>query len=81
MPMAHWLTKGDLDGALKDFANAIQLDPRHARAHANRGIVLLLRKQDVEAQKEFDKALELDSSLKSVLEKSVDQISKTRQPR
>jgi hypothetical protein len=39
----------------------------------------LLRKQDVEAQKELDTALTLDSSLKASLQKSVDHIMKNRQ--
>ncbi len=70
--------KGDLDGALADFAKVIELDPRHAKAYANRGMIMLLRRQDTEAQKELDTALRLDSSLKTVLQKSVDQIMKTR---
>jgi Flp pilus assembly protein TadD len=71
--------KGDLDGALADFAKVIELDPRHAKAYANRGMIMLLRRQDTEAQKQLDTAVELDSSLKPALQKSVDQIIKSRQ--
>ena len=49
------------------------------RAHANRGIIMLLRRQDAEAQRDFAKAIEFDSSLKADLEKSIDQIRKARQ--
>jgi Tfp pilus assembly protein PilF len=54
------------------------LNPKNARAHANRGMIMLLRRQDLEAQKEFDAALKIDSSLKTDLEKSIDQIIKAR---
>jgi hypothetical protein len=43
-------------------------------------MIMLLRKQDAEAQRQFATALEIDSSLKLSLEKSIDQIVKTRQP-
>jgi Flp pilus assembly protein TadD len=69
-----------LDGALADLGKSIELNPRNARAHANRGMIMLLRRQDSEAQKEFDAALEIDSSLKTDLEKSIAQIIKTREP-
>ena len=70
--------KGDLDGALADFAKVIELNPRHAKSYANRGMIMLLRRQDAEAQKEFDTALALDSGLKPALQKSIDQILKSR---
>ena len=72
--------RGDLDGALADFAKVIELDPNHAKAYANRGLIMLRRRQDTEAQKQLDKALELDSSLKDALQKSADQIRKIREP-
>ncbi|HBB98602.1 MAG TPA: hypothetical protein DC054_24735 [Blastocatellia bacterium] len=68
-----------MDGALADLGKSIELNPRNARAHANRGMIMLLRRQDIEAQKEFDAALKIDSSLKTDLEKSIDQIIKARQ--
>ena len=71
---------GELDEALADFGRVIEMDPRYAKAYANRGMIMLLRRHDTEAQRDFAKALELDSSLKVVLEKSVDQIVKTRRP-
>ena len=58
---------------------ASTLNPKNARAHANRGMIMLLRRQDVEAQKEFDAALKIDSSLRTDLEKSINQIIKTRE--
>jgi len=71
--------KSDLDGALADLGKSIELNPRNGRAHANRGMIMLLRRQDIEAQKEFDAALKIDSSLRTDLEKSIDQIIKARQ--
>jgi Flp pilus assembly protein TadD len=65
---------------LADFAKVIELDPRHAKAYANRGMIKLLRRQDVDAQKELDRAMELDSSLRPALQKRVDEIMKSRQP-
>ena len=65
---------------LADFGKVIELDPRYAKAYANRGMILLLRRQDTEAKRDFATALELDSSLKAALEKSVDQIVKVRRP-
>ena len=70
--------KGDLDGALADFGKVIESDPRYAKAYANRGMIMLLRRQDAEAQKEFATALALDSGLKPALQKSIDQILKSR---
>ncbi len=69
-----------LDGALADLGKSIELNPSNARAHANRGMIMLLRRQDVAAQKEFDAALKIDSSLRTDLEKSIEQIIKAREP-
>jgi tetratricopeptide (TPR) repeat protein len=71
--------KSDLDGALADYAKTIELNPKNARAYANRGLILLLRRQDAAAQKEFDNALRIDGSLKTDLQKSIDQIIKARE--
>jgi len=70
--------RGDLVGALGDFNQVIEINPRYARAYANRGMIFLVRRQDAQAQKDFATALELDSSLKAGLEKSIEQIRKTR---
>jgi len=43
-------------------------------------MIMLLRRQDVAAQKEFDAALKIDSSLRTDLEKSIEQIIKAREP-
>ena len=61
--------KSDLDQALADYAKTIELNPKNARAYANRGLIMLLRGQDASAKKEFDTALKIDSSLKAELEK------------
>lgn len=33
--------RGDLEGAIEDFNAAINLDPKHVKAHYNRGVVKL----------------------------------------
>jgi Flp pilus assembly protein TadD len=72
--------KGDLDGALADYAKVIELDPRYAKAYANRGMIKLLRRQDADAQTDLDKAFELDDTLRPILQKRIDEIMKARQP-
>ena len=70
--------RGDLDGAISDFAKAIELNPQNAKAYANRGIIMLLQGRDAAAQKEFDTALKIDSSLNSGLQNRINQIVKAR---
>jgi tetratricopeptide (TPR) repeat protein len=71
--------RSDLDGALADLCKSIELNPRNARAYANRGMIMLLRRQDLAAREQFNAALKIDSSLRSDLEKSIDQIIKARE--
>jgi tetratricopeptide (TPR) repeat protein len=54
------LDKGDLEGAVADYNEAIKLNPRSARAHNNRGLALY-RKGDLEgALAGYDSALKID---------------------
>lgn len=54
------LHQGDLDGAIADYTQAIELNPRHANAHVNRGLARL-RKNDLDgAIRDDDRAAELD---------------------
>jgi Flp pilus assembly protein TadD len=70
--------RGDLDGAISDFGKTIELNPQNAKAYANRGIIMLLQGRDALAQKEFDMALKIDSTLNPGLQNRVDQIVKGR---
>ena len=56
--------KKDLDGALADYNKTIELDPKHALAYANRGVVKALQ-QKPGAVADFDKAFSLDPSLRA----------------
>jgi Tfp pilus assembly protein PilF/predicted esterase len=69
---------GNADLALADYTRAIELNPKLARAYANRGIVLLRQGKDVEAQRDFDTAFQLDDKLRSELEAFIRQVRATR---
>jgi Tfp pilus assembly protein PilF len=68
------LARGDVSGALNDYNHAIDANPLLASAYGNRGLVWLIQGKRVEAQKDFQRCLELDSRLKPVLEKRVSEI-------
>ena len=53
------LSKGDLQGAMSDLNTAIRSMPSNAAHYADRGITLILLGKDTEAQKDFDKFLQL----------------------
>lgn len=53
----------DLEQAEKDSQTALRLDPTLSEAHAARGLALSLSKQFAEAEKEFEKAIGLNSDL------------------
>jgi tetratricopeptide (TPR) repeat protein len=59
---------GKYDLALKDFDEAAKLDSRSARIFANRGVLKLRLGRTEEAQIDFQRAVELDPSLKDKLE-------------
>ena len=52
---------GDLEGALQDYARALELTPDNVAAHANRGIVLMERGELEAARGAFDRALALEA--------------------
>ena len=51
--------KGDLDRAIQDHDQAIQLDPKYARAYNNRGNAYAEKGEPARAIQDFDKAIEL----------------------
>ena len=51
--------KKDFEGSIADFVMVIKLDPKSSNAHLGRGLALLSIGKDMEAQKDFDKFLEL----------------------
>jgi tetratricopeptide (TPR) repeat protein len=50
----------DFDGALQDFADALEADPQFASAHAWRGAIFLVQANYAAARKECDALLALD---------------------
>jgi Tfp pilus assembly protein PilF len=53
---------------LKDYDEAVKLDPKNARIYGNRGMVKLRQGKNEEAQKDFKKAVDLEPSLKEKLD-------------
>jgi Flp pilus assembly protein TadD len=53
---------------VKDYDEAIKLEPKDARIYANRGVIRARQGKSDDAQTDFKKAMELDSALKSKLE-------------
>lgn len=54
---------GDRRGAIEDYARAIELNPREARAMVNRGNELVAERRHAEARADFERAIALDPSL------------------
>jgi hypothetical protein len=51
--------RGDLNGAIAAYTKAIDLSPREGNAYMGRGLALLEQGKDAEAQKDFDRCLNL----------------------
>ena len=59
---------GQFNHALRDYDQAIKLDPKNARIYANRGMVKLRQGKGEDAQTDFNKAMELEPSLKEQIQ-------------
>ena len=53
--------KGDVDGAIRTFSNAIDIDPHYVSAYILRGEKYRRKRNLVEALHDFNKAIELDN--------------------
>lgn len=62
---------GDLDGAVAAYDKAISLKDDFATAYLNRGLILLEQGKEAEAQRNFDKYLELMPGGKESLEQKI----------
>jgi tetratricopeptide (TPR) repeat protein len=61
------LTVGDLDGAISQFRAAIRIVPEYAPAHFYLSEALLRKGEKAEAEREFQRAAELDPHFKPAL--------------
>ena len=68
------LKKGDLDGAIADLNKTIELAPQFAKAYGDRGIVHLMRGENAQAELDFKKCFELDSTLQTQINAAASQI-------
>lgn len=66
--------KGDLDGAIADLNNAIEIEPKYAKAYGDRAIVRLIRGEDTAAELDFRKCFELDQTLVSQFKTAAKQL-------
>jgi tetratricopeptide (TPR) repeat protein len=63
---------------LADFTKAIDVAPKFAAAYVTRGLFLLRQGKDDQAQKDFDKTLELDPSRRESLETAIRRVKRER---
>ena len=61
---------GDLEGAIADLNKAIEIDPKYAKAYADRGIVHVMRGEETAAELDFKKCFELDKTLEFQVERA-----------
>jgi Tfp pilus assembly protein PilF len=57
--------QGELDRAMVDLNKAIELAPQYAKAYGDRGLIRLMRGETAEAELDFKKCFEIDSSLEA----------------
>ena len=59
-PMYEYAAKGDLDRALQDYNQAIQLDPGNGGAHVDRANVLTKKSRREEAMADYNEAIRIN---------------------
>ena len=57
--------KGDLNGAMAAFNQALQIDPKYAPAYYGRGHVRSVQKDFVGALSDFNRAIEIDPTYRA----------------
>ncbi|HVG34005.1 MAG TPA: tetratricopeptide repeat protein [Pyrinomonadaceae bacterium] len=66
--------KGNFTTPVKDLSRFILSHPTNARAYEFRGILRLIQSKETEAKQDFSKSLELDSQLKSEIDRVAEAI-------
>ncbi len=66
--------QGELDRALTDLNKAIELAPQYAKAYGDRGLIRLMRGETADAEFDFKKCFELDSTLESQFKLAASQL-------
>jgi tetratricopeptide (TPR) repeat protein len=69
-----WLERGDYEKAIADCNEAIRINPRYALAYMNRGLSRLAQGRKAEAQRDLDRCIDLDESLRHSVEESSKQV-------
>lgn len=73
-------TRNDFDGAFADCSKAIELDPKFPDTYLYRGVTLLYLNKDSEAQKDFDKLLEMKPDAKAIMEQAIEMAKRESAP-
>jgi len=68
----------DYEGAIAAYSKAIEVKPDYAMAYANRGLCQLYEGKDAEAQKDFDRSLEINAGLKNSLDGYIAKVKQQR---
>ena len=66
--------QGKLDRAIVDLNKAIEIAPRYAKAYGDRGLIRLMRGETADAELDFQKCFELDSTLESQFKLAANQL-------
>ena len=66
--------QGDLDRALADLNQAIEIEPKYAKAYGDRGLVHLMRGEDTASELDLRKCFALDSRLEFQFKAAANQI-------
>ena len=74
-------SRKDFPGAIHEYGKAIEAKPDYAMAYANRGLCQLYEGSDTEAQKDFDRSIEVDGNLKGALDGYVAKVKQERMAR
>lgn len=66
--------QGELDRAIIDLNKAIEIAPQYAKAYGDRGLIRLMRGETADAEFDFKKCFELDSTLESQFKVAANQL-------